>query len=182
MTEHSPEVQRLLDRQAILDCLHRYTRGLDRHDDDSLNSAFHPDGLDEHGAFTGTIPEFLEFSAHLHSSEPWTAHTHFLDCNHIDFDGDVAHAETYVLFVHRRDVDSVIEFGGGRYIDRFERRNGDWRIAARRLVIEWSARAEHVVFADVAHYPRGTHDAADPSYLRPFELRRPDPSGDDRTG
>jgi hypothetical protein len=31
---HSPEVQRLLDREAIWDCLYRYTRGLDRHDEE----------------------------------------------------------------------------------------------------------------------------------------------------
>lgn len=173
MAEHSPEVQRLLDRQAIVDCLHRYTRGLDRHSNELLSSAFHPDGLDEHGAFVGTIPEFVAWSETLHSSEPWTGHTHFLDCNHIDFDGDVAHAETYVLFVHRRDVDGVIEFGGGRYIDRFECRDGDWRIAARRLVIEWTANAQQSIFADVAHYPRGTHDQSDPSYQRPFDLTRP---------
>jgi hypothetical protein len=173
-SQHAPEVQRLIDRQAIIDCLHRYTRGLDRHRNDFLASAFHPDGIDEHGAFRGTIPEFVAWSEKLHSDEPWTGHTHLLDNNHTDFDDDgvTAHSETYVFFVHRRDSPdgNIIEFGAGRYIDRFEKRDGEWRIAVRRLVIEWTAHTDQAIFADVAHYPRGTHDDTDPSYMRPFTL------------
>jgi hypothetical protein len=170
---HSPEVQTLLDRQAILDCLHRYTRGLDRHDTDLLLSVFHEDAIDHHGNFVGSRQEFVQFADDLHVSN-WSAHTHFLDCNHIEIDGDVAHSETYVLFVHRRGDDTAIDLGGGRYIDRFERRNGEWKIAARQLLIEWSASAEARIFADVASYPRGTWDRRDPSYRRPFELSRLD--------
>lgn len=170
MSEHSPEVQRLLDRQEILECINRYGRALDRHDNELLKSVFHEDAVDHHGDFMGTISEFIEFAADLHVSEPWSAHTHFLDCRYIEIEGDEAHAETYVLFVHRREDGSAIEFGGGRYIDRFERRSGEWRIAVRQLLIEWTSRAEQAQFADVASYPRGATDSSDPSYRRPFNL------------
>ncbi len=170
VSEHSPEVQRLLDRQAILDCLHRYTRGLDRHDTELIASAFHEDALDNHGEFFGTPGEFLTWQNELH--QEWTAHTHFLDCNHIDIDGDVAHSECYVLFVHRRP-DNGVDQGGGRYIDRLERRNGEWRIVARQLIIEWYCQAVGTPFADVLDYPRGTWDRTDASYRRPFELQAP---------
>jgi hypothetical protein len=168
VAQRDPELQRLLDKQAILECLHRYTRGLDRHDEALIASAFHEDAIDHHGEFLGTPAEFLEWQRGLHSQ--WSAHTHFLDCNHIELDGDVAHAESYVLFVHRREDGTALELGGGRYVDRLEHRGGEWRIAARQLLIEWTARAEAATFADVASYPSGTWDGRDPSYRRPFEL------------
>ena len=173
MTEHSPELQRLLDRQAILDCLHRYTRGLDRHDDELLKSAFHEDAVDHHGDFVGNARAFIEWSADLHTTQPWSAHMHLLDCNHIDIEGDTAHSECYVSRLPRRKDDTAVEIGGGRYIDRLERRDGDWKIAARQLVIEWTAKAEAEAFADVASYPRGTWDRTYLSHPRPFELHVP---------
>src|SRR5882724_2908499 len=44
-------LRQLLDRQAILDCLHRYTRGVDRLDRQLLLSAYHADAIDDHGLF-----------------------------------------------------------------------------------------------------------------------------------
>ena len=52
------QLQMLLDRQAILDCVQRYARGLDRHDDELTASAYHGDALDHHGGFTGTPAQF----------------------------------------------------------------------------------------------------------------------------
>jgi hypothetical protein len=168
MSGRDPELLELLDKQAILECLHRYTRGLDRHDEALIASAFHDDSVDHHGEFLGTPAEFLEWQRTLHGQ--WSAHTHFLDCNHIEIDDDVAHAESYVLFVHRRQDDSAVELGGGRYIDRLERRSNEWRISARQLLIEWTARADSAIYADVASYPSGRWDHRDPSYERPFTL------------
>jgi hypothetical protein len=169
VSKRDPEVQALLDKQAILECLHRYTRGLDRHDEALIASAFHDDAVDHHGDFLGTPAEFLDWQRSLHSQ--WSAHTHFLDCNYIELDGDTAHSECYVLFVHRRTDGAALELGGGRYIDRLERREHGWRIGARQLVIEWTARAEPATFADVATYRAGTWDRDDPSYQRPFAPR-----------
>src|SRR5437867_10337694 len=135
MSAHTPEVQALLDRQEIIDCLHRYRRGIDRHDNELLISAFHEDAIDHHGDFIGTTQEFVDWAAELHVSSSWAAHLHYLDCTYVELDGDVAHSECYVLFVHRRTDGTAIEFGGGRYIDRFERRKGAWKIAARQLLI-----------------------------------------------
>jgi hypothetical protein len=171
----SPELQRLLDRQAIVDCLHRYSRGLDRHDEELLASAFWEDALDHHGDFVGRPSEFVPWANALHESE-WAGHTHFLDPGTIEIDGDVAHSECYVLWVLRRKEGTELDLGGGRYVDRFERRNGEWRIAARELVVDWAGRADGAVFRDVhAEYPSGTWDRTDPSYRRPFALGEPEP-------
>ena len=167
---HSPEIQHLLDRQAILDCLHRYTRGLDRHDEALLASAFHEDAVDHHGDFVGTPDEFVPWANSLHAAQ-WAGHTHFLDQSHLEIDGDVAHSECYVLWVLRRKDGAGVDLGGGRYLDRLEKRDGEWRIAARELVVDWVCRADPGMFEDVsARYPIGTWDRSDRSYRRPFEI------------
>jgi ketosteroid isomerase-like protein len=166
------QVQRLLDREAIWDCVYRYARGLDRHDAEIYASAYHEDALDRHGDFLGPRDEFVPWGLELLASE-WDAHTHFITNNRVEIEGDVAHSECYVLFAQRRRDGEKVDLGGGRYIDRLERRNGEWRIAARELVIDWTARADAAVYADVAAYTSGRWDRDDLSYRRPFELRLP---------
>jgi hypothetical protein len=58
---------------------------------------------------------------------------------------------------------------GGRYIDRLERRNGEWRIVAREVVIEWVCAADSTSSRFSADpYPDGTWDRSDLSYRRPL--------------
>lgn len=166
------EVRRLADRQAIVDCLHRYSRGLDRLDLELLASAYHPDAIDHHGGFIGHPQEFVPWADELLRSE-WDSSLHILDVNRVDIVGDIAHTECYVLFSQRRIDGAGLDFGGARYLDRFERRDGQWRIAARREVIDWSARVEALEFADVPEYPIGRRDRTDPSYERPLVVELP---------
>ena len=54
-------------------------------------------------------------------------------------EGDTAKVETQVLSYHRVDFgtdhhDTII---GGRYLDRFEKRDGEWRIAERTMMYDW---------------------------------------------
>lgn len=63
---------------------------------------------------------------------------HILLNHSCDLDGDRAHTETYYQYIaHNRDETNVI--AGGRYIDRFERRNGEWKLLTRNNLIEWSS-------------------------------------------
>lgn len=165
----SAKVKYLSDRQAIMDCLHRYSRGLDRLDADVLASAYHDDADDHHGGFRGRPSEFVKWADDLLRSE-WDISLHVLDVNNVEVEGDTAHAETYALFAQRRIDGEGIDFGGARYLDRLEEREGEWRIAARRLIIDWTARAESLSFADIPEYPTGRRDRSDPSYERPLEV------------
>ena len=165
------QLDRMLDRQQILDCVIRYARGLDRHDEEILASVFHEDAIDHHGDFTGTIDEFVPWANALHAAT-WAGHTHFLANNRVDIEGDEAQSETYVLYVLRRKDGTKIDLGGGRYVDRLEQRNGEWRIAARELVLDWRAEANAVDDQRSAGYPWGTWNKTDPSYHR-LELRLP---------
>ena len=163
-----PDVQRLLDRQAILDCLNRYVRGLDRHDDELVASAYHPDALDHHGSFLGSPAEFIPWANELHAVD-WSAHHHHLTTHTCELDGDVAHTETYCIGTFLRQDEPVVDRGGGRYIDRLERRDGEWKIAAREVVIEWACAADSRESRFSAEpYPDGTWDRSDLSYRRPL--------------
>jgi ketosteroid isomerase-like protein len=164
----SPEaLQLLLDKQAILECVHRYARGIDRAEPDLVASCYHPDAIDHHGSYVGTGRGLAEWAirAHSHTARSQnhiTTHT-------VEVDGDSAHGETYFLVLMRTPSGSM-QISTGRYVDRFERRNGEWRIAARLCLVESLARADAYDGERLdAAYP-GSRSVADPSYHRPLVL------------
>jgi ketosteroid isomerase-like protein len=138
VAELSPELQQLVDEAAIRRVLVRYSRAIDRLDWDLLRTCYHPDAVDDHGLYCGGIEGFIELlQAKLPLDE---STTHFLGNQEIEVDGDVAYAETACVARHRRpaagDAPASDYFGFLRYCDRFERRNGQWRIAHRVVVYE----------------------------------------------
>ena len=164
-------LQELLDRQDILDCLHRYTRGVDRLDRDLILSAYHPGAIDDHGAFCGPVEEFVDWVHEFHSTRHHMEH-HYVT-NHIcELDGDVAHTETYFIFVGQNAAGTPTTVHGGRYLDKFERRNDEWRIANRVCISEW---AGGLTGADLPNpLPRtvpgiSARDTTDASYIRPLD-------------
>lgn len=130
-------VAELWDREQIRQCLHRYARGVDRFDRALILSAFHPDALDEHGKFVGTREEFADWALTMHARAQ-LSHQHCLLNHSCEIDGDTAHAETYFMFVAMNRAGKPLTIGGGRYIDRLEKRDGAWRIAARVTLRDWS--------------------------------------------
>jgi hypothetical protein len=153
----------LLDRRQIRDCVHRYSRGLDRHDDELLASAFHPDAIDNHGNWVGRLPEFVQWANHeVH--DPYILHNHHVTTHTAEIDGDVAHAETYVIFILRHSDGKTVRVGFGRYADRFERRNGEWRIVVRQIATDLRLTADGSLFDTDDGYYHGTWDRSDISY------------------
>jgi uncharacterized protein (TIGR02246 family) len=168
--QHHPDVQRLLDRQAISDCVHRYSRGLDRHDDEMVASCYWDDAVDEHGTFTGGPREFIAWANDLHATS-FRGHQHHITTQTVEIDGDIAHAESYVLGVLTRKGDGEIsDIAGGRYLDRLERRDGEWRIAARRVIVEWCSVVDGAgaLFGPQNGFPAPRWDREDISYDRPL--------------
>ena len=132
-------LEELLDKQEIHEVLMRYCRGIDRRDEELLRGVYHPDATDNHGLFVGKAADFIPWA--LAGLERDESTNHFIANELIDIRGDVAHSESYVLAVHRRRQHdgSVVDLTfGGRYVDRFERRAGAWRIADRKVVLDWS--------------------------------------------
>ena len=163
------ELRKLIDRQAIQDCLLNYTRGADRLDVDLLKSAFHPDGIDNHTlAVRGTIETMLDWWL---PQQPDREHTqHYLTNQKIDLDGDVAHAESYFFAITKLHGADRATVSGGRYSDRLERRDGVWAIAMRVVLPEWHAEVDTPMMTQINKMVlRGSRDRDDPTYQRPLQ-------------
>jgi hypothetical protein len=163
------EVRDLRDRRDIFDCIHRYTRGLDRLDAKILTGVYHRDAIDNHSGFVGYIPEFVKWGIALEARYASTHHG--ITTHTCEIDGDTAHTESYVhWFLRLKDSDKV-RAGGGRYVDRLERRKGVWKIILRRLVMDWQLEADGALWnANVGSFALGARDHSDPSYQRPLTL------------
>ena len=159
------ELDALIAERAIRRKLLEYCRGIDRCDAGLVASVYHPDATDDHGSYRGPAQEFaLRATAQLR--ETCEATMHALGDSLIDLDGDVAHVETYVLAFHRRhDADGpFLEKFGGRYLDRFERREGKWLIAERTCVREWDAVERVELAFRPGRFREGRRDSTDLAY------------------
>jgi hypothetical protein len=160
-------VRSLLDRQAIEDCLRRYARGVDRLDEELIRSAFHPDAQDHHVAVNGSVDDFLAWLLPRHRERRGSLH-HVGNVS-IDLDGDVAHVEAYYVATAVGPDPAVVEVNSGRYVDRFERRDGEWRIALRRVVPETYFAGDAAQMAGMlGSLNIARRDRSDPSYERPL--------------
>jgi SnoaL-like domain len=135
----SAVLQHLLDRQAISEVLYLYCRACDRADEVLLRGCFHPDSTHRHGGFEGLSADFCGFTMKIIGRAKVTKHV--LTNVSIEIDGDrawsEAHYSAYHRTVRREDGTEEDNFSGGRYLDRFERREGRWRIAARIGLIDY---------------------------------------------
>lgn len=163
MTHTNEHIASLIAKQEITEALGAYCRAMDRIDLDLARSVFHPDAIADYGAmFTGTGYEFVDFIGAVHPA--MEAHVHHLGSISITVRGDAAGSEAYVLSRLR----SRTEEGGisdiiahGRYVDRWQRRDGVWRISHRRYL--------HILDAtqtiDAPMFPAGgARDRTDPVY------------------
>jgi hypothetical protein len=170
-------LQELLDRQDILDCLTRISRGIDRFDRELFLSGYHADALIDAGQFVADAAQVYDGGAALHE-EGQSSTIHNLTNHTCEINGTVAHAETYWLYtgVNRDGTNWV---AGGRYVDRLERRDGGWKVAFRCTLLEWSGmipNANVPLFENVTDAQLNgiaARSKEDPSYRRPLTNRRP---------
>jgi len=135
------ELQRLVAEAEIRRVVACYCRGIDRLDLDLVRSCYHDDAHDEHGSFAGSVDAYLEWVQPL--LEKYDATMHFIGNQLVEFDdADTAWVETYGMSVHRSasDAPHLKLTTGFRFVDRFERRHGAWKIAQRVAVPDWSLR------------------------------------------
>ncbi len=133
------QISMALDRLALMDLPGLYMRGLDRLDRDLLRAQFWDDAYLDYGIYTGGPDGFADFCMEALSGH--VANHHMIGQNNLDIQGDEAFGEVYFYAFHRivgedkqaRDV--VIN---GRYIDRYEKRDGIWKFAYRSEVVDWS--------------------------------------------
>src|SRR5579862_7793786 len=170
--ERDPAVQELVDRMEIEKCITRIARGMDRHDTELAKSGFHPGARDDHVVWIGPAGEVLEGMEAGHD-QSLRGHQHYITNMTIDIDGDVAHVETYNI-MGGTAVDSwEMVIGGGRYIDRLEKRDGVWGVTDRVSILHWWNPSQTMETLAPYNHPH-SKDRNDISYARPLRVERED--------
>lgn len=138
MDSEREAMRALLDRTQIIDLSHRYSRACDRLDRDLLSSVYWPDGSDDHGSFRGSAPDYVDWVMNLLAS--WVSTLHHNGNFLIELDGDDAYGELHWTgyYTFRNEAGELQDMlAAGRYLDRYQRRNGEWRILHRSCVSDW---------------------------------------------
>lgn len=183
-SDAATDVRALLDRQEIEDALRRYARGVDRGAWQLVRSAYHDDAFDDHGDFKGGVEALIEWLERRFANVDNSVH--LLGNCVIEAAGDGrALVETYFVSsrlvtppaAERPDLgpdDALCRQAWGRYLDHFERREGAWRIAQRRVVLEARITTVAVGGRRSAGPSWGSRDASDPLWAARSEIGLPD--------
>jgi hypothetical protein len=180
------DVAYLKDRQAIVDTLQQYIRGIDRHDKELVRSAFWPEARINLGT-PNNREEYVDreeaaLAAYAH-------HQHHVTGQTIDIQGNTAHVESYVWFIAvPRDtgkdtpglatpghplISEGTQLGSGRYIERWEKRDGEWKILVREYAHDVNTFGKTDDYC--GRRPCLTRwDKHDLSYMRPLEPLTPE--------
>src|SRR5687767_9969262 len=108
-------VRELKDRQEIYDCIMRYCRGIDRLDRAMLLSAYHPDGIDDHGTYVGPVQGFADYVLDLHGTHQHRTQHHITN-HRCEILGDTAHTESYYIFRSLNKTPPLYTMASGRYL------------------------------------------------------------------
>jgi hypothetical protein len=165
--EQNAALQEVIDKSALKDLVLKYCRACDRRDYGLLRTLYHDDAIDDHGdMFCGSADDFVAWLPSV--LESFEATVHSISNALFVVDGDKAEGELYTLAYHRtRSPDAQEIVIGGRYLDRYERRDGAWRFIHRSLACDWcDVRPVNVKAYEqfAAGAPRGRADKDDPSY------------------
>lgn len=163
------QLRELLDKQAIFDLINAYCNAADRHDQDKMRALYHEDAIDEHGQFArGPAKDFIDRLPDI--QKPMAILHHNVTTVNLKLDGDRAEGEVYILAFHqvRHEQELFDVFIGGRYFDKYQKRDGLWKFSHRSIVADWcypahpsEVRLDHP-FLQGAYI--GKPGPADPSY------------------
>jgi hypothetical protein len=179
------------DVEAIRNVLGLYCRALDRLDVELLKSVYHADGVDDHGPYAANAHEFADKIIDVvRRLTVYGFHT--VTHSVIEVSGRFATAESYYYGYHviGPEIEKIERFFGptyvadqrragtleqphehiaaGRYLDRLEKRLGEWKIARRRITNEWGQSQPTRICRSEGepgrfHLP-GARDRTDPVY------------------
>lgn len=178
MTRPDGDVAALARRVAVLEARHEIERVIrlyghagDQRDSELLATAFHPGSTHIHsGVFEGLSADFAV--AGIDALGVTESSSHYLSNVEIslDLDAGTAIAQCYFAAYHRVVADQPegafgghhagrheTKWVGGRYFDRFELRNGAWKIVHRTAVHDW----EQWVDEDARGFVRDTKHVPD---------------------
>lgn len=159
----------ICDRREIYDVVMQYCRGIDRCDEAALRGIYHADAYEEHQVFNGTAKDFCDFILPLVRQHLTGMHS--IRNILIEVEGSTATSESYfVAYATDEHEDGKIydRSIGGRYLDRFEKRDGKWKIAYRQVVMDWNRFGPTTAVWDEGMFASfkliGKHGQEDPLY------------------
>ena len=169
------KLREMIDRDEIWRVLMRWARGVDRFDAELARSAYFDDAIEDHGQFVGTPDGFIGYA--VKSMGQFISTQHTLATHVCELDGDDAHCETTFVFTGVAEKPPHL-MSVGRYVDHFQRRNGEWRIANRVTIIEGRFDLNDYAYAHLTPPDYGpdevrpaSRDKHDVSYQRPVRPR-----------
>jgi len=160
------KMQRLLDHFEIRELLEAYVHAQDRADAQATIDVYHPDSWDDHGPIKDTGWNFAD-SATRELLTRWEGCLHLLGQSRIRVDGDQCGSETYFYctMTRKQDGQDMLDHMMGRYLDKVERREGEWKIKERTCIVDWSASTPLIEdFVGAAAFAKGKRSAEDLSY------------------
>ncbi len=136
-------LDRIVAEHAIGRIMQRYGLAVDARDMEAFRACFHADAKLHYGdEFSGSLDEGVAWLSQQLPKLRGTMHAFMPSSIELDLGSGTAHCDTYAITVTRYPVDAdgalLQAINGTRYIDRFERRDDDWRIAERRNLAVWS--------------------------------------------
>lgn len=131
----------LLAKDEIREVTARYCFAIDLVDPQLFLTCFHPDAVLDYGFFTVDPKTFAETS--MKGNLMYETSHHRIATQIIKINGEEARSITYVRAIHAGEkkpegtmTDLIIY---ARYFDKWEKRDGAWKIVYRSAVIDWNA-------------------------------------------
>ncbi len=129
----------LLDKQAITELINSYCNAADRHDHVKMRELYFDDALDDHGSFfKGLAMDFIDKLPEIQA--PMEILHHNVTTVNLKVDGDYAEGEIYIIAFHKVKTEngSLDLLIGGRYFDKYRKRDNVWKFAHRAVVADWA--------------------------------------------
>ena len=116
-----------------------YCRTVDRGDETLLRSVFHPDATVVSGVVNGGIDAFAPAIVSIIRSNLKSSF-HSVANEWVKISGDTAINESYVtaFTLVGNGSTTMQSISGGRYLDRYTRRDGRWKISERVFVMDFN--------------------------------------------
>ncbi len=125
------------DRLDCMDLIQAWGLCRDQGRWQQLLDTFHPDGIIAVTWFKGAFADFVEASKRAAAGST-SLSKHQIGWPLVTLQGDRAVAETSIAILGRATLQGVLvdNTSYGRFLDRLERRNGQWRITERVAIYE----------------------------------------------
>jgi hypothetical protein len=165
-TSDTEILMELVAERDVRRVLASYCRGIDRCDAELMASAFWPEAPVDYGSFQTTGAQVGGVIAGKRRAAQVTVMMHSLTTALVDIAGDEAFTEAWHLSLRQVQTPTGIEHRwlGERYLDRFERREGVWKIARRRALHDFDLAQPHVPAFPPGMFVDGSASPEDLSY------------------